>query len=226
MANTTITNMEGKNTMVGGNNMKSLATIVREFMEEFKGMDMSTIKQMAQEEYEAQKNAAQQPVEKKRSLELTDEEKENLYDWVWAEMDSKMRVSGKVMATLLYKYAIAYGKYAEDMAGYIIAFIDYFASENGEKDLKRAFKDGCALLAVNFGKSLTSDFDTLTHFLGFAETVVEGKTAWDVTWAIVHAHRYAKKSMDTAVEDILAYGETQATTKMIFDFIDAEDEEK
>lgn len=246
MTNTNKTT-QGTKTTKGGNTMAmpDFNQILTELMnnEALKDIPVEAKVNMAQKQFDTmvalinkQMESSNQKEDKKQEEEktmkqeikkeqLNESEMDQFMEFTWNEIKARGRVTAEVGAAILHKYATRYGVAAENMAKYSVAFANYFDTDKGEKDVKKVGKDLLALVALSFGKALISELDVLVDAVEIAEDVVKAKTVWDTGCTVMHAHGYAKKNRDTAVDEVRAYGRKQKLLQMLNAAMEDEDEE-
>lgn len=213
--------MNGTTTNNGGKAMTK-AAILRQLKEEFPELEINELKEMAQEEYEAQFETTQQlkTEEKKQEAKTEEDEMDKFLEFMYKEVTARGAVTSKVASTLIYKYVDKYGADIDKVARYTAAFINYFVTDEGEKHARRVGWDILMLLGAQLGKNLVSEFDTLVDLIEIGETVVKYKTGLDTARAVVGAYKYAKKNQENITNELLEYGNKQRLTSMAFSAID------
>ena len=214
------TKTNGTTTNNGGKAMTK-AAILRQLKEEFPELEINELKEMAQEEYEAQFETTQQlKTEEKQETTTEEDEMDKFLEFMYKEVTARGAVTSKVASTLIYKYVDKYGADIDKVARYTAAFINYFVTDEGEKHARRVGWDILMLLGAQLGKNLVSEFDTLVDLIEIGETVVKYKTGLDTARAVVGAYKYAKKNQGDITQNLIDYGNKQKLTSMAYAAID------
>lgn|GEM_PF-4934210 len=215
------TKTNGTTTNNGGKAMTK-AAILRQLKEEFPELEINELKEMAQEEYEAQFETTQQlkTEEKKQETNTEEDEMDKFLEFMYKEVTTRGAVTSKVASALIYKYIDKYGADIDRVGRYTAAFLNYFVTDEGEKHARRLGKDILLSLTIQFGKNLLGEYDTLVELLDVSQTVVGYKTGFDAARAVVGAHKYAKKNQGDITQNLIDYGNKQKLTSMAFNAID------
>lgn len=215
------TKTNGTTTNNGGKAMTK-AAILRQLKEEFPELEINELKEMAQEEYEAQFETTQQlkTEEKKQETNIEEDEMDKFLEFMYKEVTARGAVTSKVASTLIYKYINEYGKDVDKIARYVAAFLNYYTTQEGTEHARRLGKDILMLIGIQFGKNLLGEFETLVEFLEVGETLVKYKTGFDGARAIVGGVKYAKKNQENITTELLEYGNKQKLTSMAYAAID------
>lgn len=215
-----------KNTMDGttinnGGKTMTKAAILRQLKEEFPELEINELKEMAQEEYDAQFEATKTKTEeKKQEVNTEKDEMDKFLEFMYKEVTARGAVTSKVASTLIYKYIDKYGADIDRVGRYTAAFLNYFVTDEGEKHARRLGKDILLSLTIQFGKNLLGEYDTLVELLDVSQTVVGYKTGFDAARAVVGAHKYAKKNQRDITQNLIDYGNKQKLTSMAYAAID------
>lgn len=215
------TKTNGTTTNNGGKAMTK-AAILRQLKEEFPELEINELKEMAQEEYDAQFETAQQSKTEVKKQETTTEEDEmnKFLEFMYKEVTARGAVTSKVASTLIYKYINEYGKDIDKVARYAAAFLNYYTTQEGTEHARRLGKDILMLVGIQFGKNLLGEFETLVELLEVGETLVKYKTGFDGARAIVGGVRYAKENQENITQNLIDYGNKQKLTSMAYAAID------
>ena len=215
------TKTNGTTTNNGGKAMTK-AAILRQLKEEFPELEINELKEMAQEEYDAQFETVQQSKTEGKKQETTTEEDEmdKFLEFMYKEVTARGAVTSKVASTLIYKYINEYGKDVDKIARYVAALLNYYTTQEGTEHARRLGKDILMLIGIQFGKNLLGEFETLVELLEVGETLVKYKTGFDGARAIVGGVKYAKKNQENITIELLEYGNKQKLTSMAFGAID------
>ncbi|MFR4518426.1 MAG: hypothetical protein ACLT40_00505 [Fusobacterium sp.] len=214
------TKTNGTTTNNGGKAMTK-AAILRQLKEEFPELEINELKEMAQEEYEAQFETTQQlKTEEKQETTTEEDEMDKFLEFMYKEVTARGAVTSKVASTLIYKYINEYGKDVDKIARYVAAFLNYYTTQEGTEHARRLGKDILMLIGIQFGKNLLGEFETLVELLEVGETLVKYKTGFDGARAIVGGVKYAKKNQQNITTELLEYGNKQKLTSMAFGAID------
>lgn len=215
------TKTNGTTTNNGGKAMTK-AAILRQLKEEFPELEINELKEMAQEEYEAQFETTQQlkTEEKKQETNTEEDEMDKFLEFMYKEVTARGAVTSKVASTLIYKYINEYGKDVDKIARYVAAFLNYYTTQEGTEHARRLGKDILMLIGIQFGKNLLGEFETLVELLEVGETLVKYKTGFDGARAIVGGVRYAKENQENITKNLIDYGNKQKLTSMAFNAID------
>lgn len=214
------TKTNGTTTNNGGKAMTK-AAILRQLKEEFPELEINELKEMAQEEYEAQFETTQQlKTEEKQETTTEEDEMDKFLEFMYKEVTARGAVTSKVASTLIYKYINEYGKDVDKIARYVAAFLNYYTTQEGTEHARRLGKDILMLIGIQFGKNLLGEFETLVELLEVGETLVKYKTGFDGARAIVGGVKYAKKNQEHITIELLEYGNKQKLTSMAYAAID------
>lgn len=212
--------MNGTTTNNGGKTMTK-AAILRQLKEEFPELEINELKEMAQEEYEAQFETTQQlKTEEKQETTTEEDEMDKFLEFMYKEVTARGAVTSKVASALIYKYINEYGKDVDKIARYVAAFLNYYTTQEGTEHARRLGKDILMLIGIQFGKNLLGEFETLVELLEVGETLVKYKTGFDGARAIVGGVKYAKKNQQNITTELLEYGNKQKITSMAYAAID------
>ncbi len=214
------TKTNGTTTNDGGKAMTK-AAILRQLKEEFPELEINELKEMAQEEYEAQFETTQQlKTEEKQETTTEEDEMDKFLEFMYKEVTARGAVTSKVASTLIYKYINEYGKDVDKIARYVAAFLNYYTTQEGTEHARRLGKDILMLIGIQFSKNLLGEFETLVELLEVGETLVKYKTGFDGARAIVGGVKYAKKNQENITTELLEYGNKQKLTSMAYAAID------
>lgn len=137
---------KGTTTNNGGKPM-TRAAILRQLKEEFPELDMAELKEMAQEEWEAQHEAT----EKKTTKKVKQEAKKDMSEI----MADKAATVGKIAAGTAYHVWDSYSPEIEELAISLGCMIENL----GEKDVKEHLKKGTkSVIWVGFAKLVKEQF--------------------------------------------------------------------